>query len=130
MSIDYRRQVEDHFLLQAVFHAHASNVTNRKAVYRGQAEPVFRVTANKLVRAPLKGRYAVATMYVEHDGEPTLGSEAAWTIPRNRVLHFTAALRFLASDDSDDVDFVDDLIDPARVVGMAETWALWQGLIQ
>jgi hypothetical protein len=130
MPTDYPRPVEDHFLLQAVFHAYAMNVTNREAVYGDQAEPEFRVSTNELVRAALKGRYAVATMYVEREGPPTLWSEEHWTIPRNRVLHFTAALRFLASDDSDDVDFVDDLIDPARVLGMAEAWALRQGLFQ
>jgi hypothetical protein len=120
--------VEDHFLLQAVFRAYAMNVTNRETVYRNQAAPEFRVSTNELVRAALKGRYAVATMYADHDSQPSLWSEEKWTIPRNRVVHFTAALRFLAGDDSDDVDFIGDHIDPARVLGMAEAWAMRQGL--
>ena len=69
-------------------------------------------------------------MYVEDDGQPKLWSEEAWTIPRNHGLHFTATSRYLASEDSDDADFVGDVIDPARVLGMAEAWALRQGLFR
>ena len=39
MPTDYPRQVEDHFLLQAVFHVYVMNVTNREAVYRDEVEP-------------------------------------------------------------------------------------------
>jgi hypothetical protein len=80
MPTDYPHPVEDHFLLQAVFHAYAMNVTNREVVYCDHAEPEFRVSTNELVRAALNRRYAVATMYVEHDGQPRLWSEEAWAL--------------------------------------------------
>jgi hypothetical protein len=68
MPTDYPRPVEDHFLLQAVFHAYAMNVTNREAVYCDQAEPEFRASTDELGRLALKGRYAVSTMFLEDDG--------------------------------------------------------------
>ena len=130
MPTDYPRQVVDHFLLQAVFHAYSLNVLNRQAVYFQAADPEFCVTTDELVRAALRGRYAVATMLEDPDGRLTLRSDEAWAIPRNRVLQFSTALRFLASPDSDDIDFAGDTIDPAQVLGMVDAWAPRQGLFR
>lgn len=130
MPTDYPRHVIDHFLLQSVFRAYALNVSNRQAVYFHDADPDFRVSTDELVRAALKGRYAVASMLEEADGKTRLCVENEWAIPRDRVLQFSTALRFLASPDSDDVDFAGDAIDPAQVFGMAHYWALRQGLFR
>ena len=57
----------------------------------------------------------------------TLCSEAAWVRPRNRVLQRSAAMRHLTIGEADDPEFAANAIDPVRVFGMADAWALRQG---
>jgi len=129
MPTEYPRPVIDDFLFQAATQAFGAALSNPQAYTHGEHADL-RVSVNDLIRMAVMGRYKVGTMYEEADGPARWCHEDGWSIPRNRMLQFTALVRFLASGAADHVLFEGTTINPTHVLRMADAWALRQGLFR
>ena len=131
MSQDLPRPVLDYFLVHAALQAHGRAVSNPEAVAFDGAEPRLSIPTDDLVRTALDDRYAVSTAMVGVDGQLQVYEDLSWAVPRNLVLQFSTVLRFILSGEVDGIPLRQgSAFDPAQVIGMAEAWALRQGLFQ
>ena len=128
MPPDYPRAVTDAFLLHAANVVFQTSMTNVKEHQREGAVAVYTVPFDEVVRIAMEGRYQVGTIYEAQPGIMETFTDDAWSIPRDRVLQFASLLRYMHSGEHDWE--MQPLPTPTQILGMADAWALRQGLFR